>query len=240
MEGAARGVPFQLGQVEGLGDDPFPGESGITMDQDRQHLSAAVLTKRLLASPRNPFHHRVHRFQMTGIRHHQYPQALIATGLYVSEVTRMVFDIAATHQRIRIVAVFELAEHGLVELPEDIGLYIQPSPVSHTQDEFAATAGRFVLGKHIEHGDDDFRPFDGEAFLAHISGVEELIEKRSLAELIQDAELGLTSQSGPIARWFHALLEPQSFSGVLEVQVLNPHGATVGFSQCLNQVSQSH
>ncbi len=152
----------------------------------------------------------------------------------------MVFHIAAAHQRIRVVAVLELAEYGFIEFFENIGLHIESSPMSHAQDEFAAPPSRFVVGKGIEHGDNHFRPFDGKAFLAHIPGMQELIEKGGLAKLVQNAKLRFFPEPWPIAGWFQAFLQPQSLPGVLEMHDFDANRAAVGFLEHLDEVAQPH
>ena len=63
--------------------------------------------------------------------------------------------------------------------------------------------------KGVEHRYDDLGALQRETLLTDVAGVEEMLKKSSLAELVEDFELFVPAEPGPVARRFHSLLEPE-------------------------------
>ena len=68
VNGPASAITFQLRHVQGLCHDSLSGESGIAMDQERQHFFATLgVAANPLAGARGPFHHRIDMFEVAGV-----------------------------------------------------------------------------------------------------------------------------------------------------------------------------
>ena len=80
----------------------------------------------------------------------------------------------------------EFAEKMFIELIKNVNLYIQAPPVRHSHKDFAATSLPGMPQEGVKHRYDDFGPLERETFLTDVAGVEEVLEKSSLAELIED------------------------------------------------------
>ena len=66
---------------------------------------------------------------------------------HITTKTKVVFYITAAHGGIRCSSSFKLAEYLLIGFTHDIGQYIQPAPVGHTDHYFFNT----VIAGHIDN-----------------------------------------------------------------------------------------
>jgi len=127
--------------------------------------------------------------------------------------------------------VLKLAENRLVGLAQDVYLDVETSPVGHPQYDLLHARVRTVVQEIGEGGHHHFRPFGGETLLAQVPGMEELFEKTRPAELLPDPPPGFSIEDRPISSGFHPVLEPSTLVGVLQVHVLDPDRAAVGFPE---------
>ena len=63
VNGAARGVAFQLRKIQRLGHHALPRESRVAVDQDRDDALALRIAQPILLGTHDAFHHRVDRFR---------------------------------------------------------------------------------------------------------------------------------------------------------------------------------
>ena len=90
---------------------------------------------------------------------------MIVVCFDVSHITVVVFDIAGSKLAVRIQAAFKFGENFFVAFPEDMGLNIDATAVSHPHDNLPASLHGCKTNKIIKHGDDRLGPFKGEAGL---------------------------------------------------------------------------
>ena len=72
VEGSSGLVSLQAGEVQRLGHDSLRGKSRVAMNENRdrgvQRLGVSLFRSSELPGPGNPLHHRVHEFEMRGVR----------------------------------------------------------------------------------------------------------------------------------------------------------------------------
>jgi hypothetical protein len=125
----------------------------------------------------------------------------------------------------------EFAEKMFIKLIENVDLYIEASPVRHSHEDFAATSAPGKPEQGIEHRHEDLGPLDREAFLSHVAGVEQALEKISLAKFVEDLKPFVPAELRSVARRFHALLQPCPFVRVLEVHILHADRPAVSLAK---------
>src|SRR5208283_2231335 len=149
------GIALQLGHVEGFGHNSLAREGRISMDQNGQHQSAVPVSELLLPGVRQSFEDRVNCFQVTRVIGEKDSQLLSVSQLQVGHVSPVVLYVSGPVKRLRIVMLFEFAEKMLIELIENVNLYIQPPPVRHSHKDFAAASARGMPHEGVQHGYDD-------------------------------------------------------------------------------------
>ncbi len=70
MDGAARLIAGELRQVQRFGYDALSGKSGVTVQKHWDHAGAPGVAQVILLGADDPFHHRIHGFEMTRVRRH--------------------------------------------------------------------------------------------------------------------------------------------------------------------------
>ncbi len=134
----------------------------------------------------------------------------------------VVLHVARAHDAARI-DVLEAGEELRIVDAHDVGHHVEATPVAHPQHR----ARRVVLGGGLEHGgehrDESLEPFYGEALVAEVLRLQELLEDRGPHELID--------QRPPIqlrGRGFHPLLNPGAALGIRDVHELGGERAAIG------------
>ena len=96
------------------------------------------------------------------------------------------------------------------------------------------------LGRLVEHGveehDGRLGPFEAEALLAHVAGVEEALEGLGRVEAVEDVALLDGVEGGGDA--LDVLLDPALLLGVLDVHVLDAERPAVGVAQDVERLAQ--
>lgn len=105
----------------------------------------------------------------------------------VAGKAQVIFDVAVPIARSRI-AVFEFREDFLVRLAENVREDIEPAPVGHADDDLADAAVAGLLDDGVEHGDQRFGPFQREALLADVTGVQKSLEDLGIVQAHHDAQ----------------------------------------------------
>jgi hypothetical protein len=237
VQGAARTKAFELGEVEGLGDQSLAGEGGIAVHQDRQHLLAATVVIMILPGSALPLDHRIDRLQVAGVGRHVDMEGRPRRPVHVGGKTLVVLDVPlADHLVFDVVG--EFGEEVLQGLAEDVDQHVEAAAVRHPQHQ-VPHAERGRLAHHVvEERDERLPPLDGEALLAEEFAVQERLEQGRLLQLTQDPLLLLAGEAGPVAGRFHAVDQPLSLGGVLNVHGLDAGRTAVGLAQGLDDLPQ--
>ena len=92
--------------------------------------------------------------------------------------------------------------------------------------------------QRVEHRDDRLRPFETEALVTDVLGVEEALEGLGLIELAKDSDLLFVSEFHPGD--LDPFLNPSFLLGLLHVHVLDAGGAAIGVPQAGQDLPQGH
>ncbi|CAB4901805.1 unannotated protein [freshwater metagenome] len=141
----------------------------------------------------------------------------------------MVLNVTRTLNGSRVEVALELAEHLPVGLAGDIGQHVQSTAMGHAN----AHTVEFIVGGLLQHGveqgDQRLAALEAEALLAHVLGLQERLEGFCLVELLKNAHLLVVI--GLFVGELHVIANPEALLGILNVHVLQPHGATVGVTK---------
>ena len=140
----------------------------------------------------------------------------------------MIFHVSVSGDGIGNIVFRKLIEQDVEGLAQNVGEHAETAAVGHAHDDlFDANLGT-LLEKRIDCGDGGFATFEGEAFLADESGVEELLEEFRLEEAAQDLGFAKFIERRLIVAGFHAFLEPVAGLHIVEMHVFDSDGAAEG------------
>ena len=106
----------------------------------------------------------------------------------------------------------------------------------HAEHRFGGPRRGALVEDGVEEHDGRLRPFEAEALLAHVPGVEEPLEGLGRVEPVEDVALLDGVERGGHA--LDVLLDPPLLLGVLDVHVLDAEGAAVGVAQEVEGLAQ--
>ena len=136
--------------------------------------------------------------------------------------------------------VVELGKQILGRLAHGVNQHIQTAPVGHADDDFLHALGASRLNQLMHGGDKAFAPFEREAFLANIFGMEKTLQAFSSRQALQDCFFLFSAKIWLAADAFELLLPPALLRLVAGVHVLGANRAAIGFAQCIEQLAQAH
>lgn len=232
VNGPARGVPIELGEVQRLGHEALARKGGVPVDQQGQDLGPRFQVLALpLLGPCPSLDDRIDCLEMTRVRCEGDVNAL-AVGIHVVRgEAAMVLDVAVPPDRVGQKIPVELREELRVGLVEDVCQHVQPTPVCHAHDDLIHADPRSQLDQFTEARDQGLCALDGEPLLAQVSAVREVLEQLGIDQPPQDVHFSFPAERGPVAHRFHLGLKPPSDAHVLDVQVFDADRTAVGISQ---------
>ena len=98
----------------------------------------------------------------------------------------MVFYITSAHFFFRNSGVRKFPENIFISFAEIIDQHIQPSAMGHTEKNFLARVTAGLVEQKIQHGNDNFRPFQGKTFLAQEFFVKKLFKSFGLKQFVEN------------------------------------------------------
>ena len=110
--------------------------------------------------------------------------------------------------------------------------------MGHADDEFLHAQGWGFLNDGVEDRNQRFRPFEREAFLALVAGVEEPFKRLGIMRRHQRPAFLPFVQFGSHPPGFDAGLDPLPGGGVLDVHVFDADRVAVGLLQGVDQFTQ--
>ena len=238
MDGSAGAVALQLGEIEGLGDDPLARKGGLAVDDHRDHPLPFVVVQVGLLGMDDALDDRVDQLQVAGVEAEGEMDLAPRAGEVVAGIPLVVFDVALVVVAVGAVGTLELGDDLLVGLVQDVRQHVQAAAVGHAHDHlFDAQPGagvhQFVQQRH--HG---LGPFEGEALLPEIARVQEVFELLGGDQPRQHPAGGSRGQLGPVEAGFDALLQPVALVLVRDVHVLDADGAAIGGLQLAQEPLQ--
>ena len=240
VDGAARRVALELGEVEGLGDQTLAGKGGVAVDQQRQHLGPrrGVVTPPLLGAGA-ALDHRVDGLEMAGVGGQADVDLGAGGGLIVRAEAAVVLDVAVTTVAVGADVVLELVEDHRVGLLEDVGENVEAAAVGHPHHDLFGPGLGSGLHELVDSGDQRFGALERKPFLALVAAVGKALEELGVDELGQDSVLFFAVERGSVADRLHLTLQPPPHRHVLDVQVLDADVAAVGVPENRDDLAQA-
>ena len=136
--------------LEQFHDHALAGKCRIAVYEYGHDQVMVVVTPPYLPGPRGTGHHRVHDFQVGGVKGHGhvYP----ATGcLDVRGESQVILDVAGTLQ-VLVVFAFELVEQQGRGFSEDVDQHVQPAAVRHAEHDFLNPVGAGMQHGFMQQG----------------------------------------------------------------------------------------
>ncbi len=156
------------------------------MQHDRHHLGEIVIAQARLLGAHPPHRHRVHRLEVTGVRHQVEIDLAAVAGLEGSGSAHVVLDVAGAQHAAR-VDVVEAGEDLRRRPAHDVEHHAQAAAVAHRQHHLHALVRRGALEHRVERRDERGDAFDREAFAALVAGLQQVLEGLGAHDLAEHA-----------------------------------------------------
>ena len=135
MDRAAGAIARQLGEVQGLGDQPLPGEGCVAVDQHGNSQAAVLVLEPALLGANAAFDDRIDRLEVARVGRQGEVDRVFVGGDVVGGEAEVILDVAVAADGLGEVVAFELVENHAVRLVEDVGQHVQPAAVRHADDD---------------------------------------------------------------------------------------------------------
>ena len=239
VDRATDGVTAQLGQVEGLLDDAQAREGGVTVHEDRHDRTLFGVRGQVLVGAGQTLHDRVDGLEVGRVRGQGDLDVVVAEHLGVDTFgAQVVLHVTGTTGGGGLDVALELTEDGGVRLADDVRQDVEATTVGHTDDDlFEALLGSLVRGG-VQHRDEGLGALEGEALLADVLGLEEVLESLGGVQLLQQVLLLGVGQL--LLTGLDVLLQPETLVLVEDVGVLGADLEGVGLAQGREDLTQGH
>ena len=145
-----------------------------------------------------------------------------ARGIDVGAITEVVFYIAfkifeAFFGFILEDFAFEFAKNLAVSFVKDVGQHVQAAAVRHSHHKLIHAEAGTVLNHGIQGGHQALQSFQGEAFLADVFGVQEVLKHGGLVQFLEEVTFFVGIEVGDILGLLETTLQPLAAFGVADV-----------------------
>src|ERR1035437_5796942 len=197
MDGTARPIAWQAGELERFHHNALPGKRGVAVYEQRHDLvidlfagTLLAITKYALPRTSHTLDNRIDRFEMARVRRQLDMNLFSGSCLPYTDRPLVILDIALVRRKARMRSSLEYGEDPFrhlagLRVADDIRQDIQTAAMGHTHVDFIHAASGCPLEQLIKHRDNSFTPFKREAFLPEIFFVKELFELLGLDQLLQ-------------------------------------------------------
>ena len=107
----------------------------------------------ILLGPGHAFDHRVHRFEVGGVRRHGDGELLAGTAMERAAGALVVLHVPRSLHRFGIEIALELLENLAVRLPHDVGQDVEPAAMGHAHDHFGHPGPRRGIEQGVQEDD---------------------------------------------------------------------------------------
>ena len=239
VNGSADAVALQLGEAEGLGGEPLPGDRRVAVDQDPHHLAArGVAALRLLRS-HFAEDNRIDGLQVRRIGGERQMD-LGAVEVAVGRRAEMILDVARALHLVRVGGMtLELGEDGDVGLAHDIREHVQPAAVGHAEHDLLDAEFAAALQNLFQRRNRSFTSIETKALGSGELDVQKALELLGLDQPLEDRALALGGEARLVADALDALLDPGFLVRVLDVHELDADRSAIGLAQNLHDFAES-
>ena len=176
MNGPPGIITRQLAHLNRLKNHSLSGCCSIPVDENRQDLVVIGSVEDIRFSPGKSFDHWIYSFQVGWIWCQFQVDIVIARRTYLGGIAHMVFHIPVPKTEIRHCSSLKLIKNLLIGFAHDVSKHIQAAPVGHTYDNLLNSKFSSFIDHGIQSGYGRFAPFQGEAFLTDVFGMQELLK----------------------------------------------------------------
>ncbi len=226
---AADGVGVNIGEIERFRPDSLAGKCRVAVQDDREHLAASVGALARLLGARAANGHRIHGFQVAGVRHQMNANRGAAGGLILAGRTNMIFHVARAQNTAR-VHIFKARKHLMEWAAGDVRHHVQPPAVAHGQN---ALGGPFCAGSlenFVEQRNQRGDAFEGKTLRAQITRLQDLLEQVGADQPLENA----SAIDGRGVR-FETLGNPTAARRVLEVHEVRADRPAINLSRLVGR-----
>ncbi len=246
VQGAARRVALQAGEVERFGHDSLAGERRVAVDEDRQRDRGVVEPCSSgaigLIGARPPHDDGVDGLQVARIRrqrdrdlpHRQRARA--GRGEVVLHVARASLGIGddGVHGPLAL----ELAENRLVGPADCVREHVEAASVRHSDDDLVGAGGCGEPDRLVEHRHHRVEPLERELLLAQEAAPQIELEALDLRQSPEQRPPLLCRQRLPVAARLDRLAQPDTLGVVGDVLDLVGDRAAVDVPECRQRLEQ--
>ena len=205
------------------------------MDEDGNDalgVPSGVAVVFVLAGAGHPQHDGVDVLQVAGVRRQSDSDGAPVAERVVSGGSVVVLDVAGARVPNPESALgrdvpLERAQQLVVGDSEDVRQDVEASPVGHPDDHFRGAVGGRQLDRFVQHRHQHVGAFDGEALLAPVDPVQELLQALYLGQAVESAPSAFVVVVGEVRARLHLTPQPFDLARVLQVLELVAEGAAV-------------
>ena len=236
VDRAAGAVAIELGHLDHLVDHTLAGHGRVAVHEDG-HDGVLVVVLPVDAGAGDAADHRVHRFEVGGIRRQRDVDGHSGIGLEIGAVPHVVLHVAVEVVSMVVGLAGELLEDVGVGLVEDVREGVQAAAVRHADDELLGPELGTALHDGVQRGQQALPALHAEALLAHELLLEELLEDGRLVELLEDLLLLRLGQYRTI-RELDVVLEPLPALRLADVHVFDADRVAIRLLKVGDDVAQ--
>ena len=221
VHGATCAVAVQACHLGHLVHHTLARDGRVAVDEDGQH-TGFVAAMGVDACTGDAFHHRVHRLEVRGVGRQSDGHLFTGVRHLLARVAEVVLDVAVKKPVVVVGFAFKLAEDVRVGLAQNVGQGAQTTPVRHANHHFLDAARGARLDHRVEGRNQTLPAFKREALLAHKLLLQEFLEQRRLADLLQDVLASLRIQARAVDQ-LNPVTDPRQAFRLADVHVLDPN-----------------
>ncbi len=158
--------------------------------------------------------------------------------LVLADRAEVVLHVAGALRARRVELALELAEDRGVRLADHVGEHVEPAAVGHAEHDVAHAGVGGEGAQRVEHRHERLGPLEAEPLLPEVLRVQEALERLGRVQPLEDPVL--LRRGDERVRHLDLLLEPLLLVVLLDVHVLDAHGAGVRVAQHAEDVAQRH
>ena len=241
VDGSAGAIAGELGKVQHFGNDALAGEGGITVNEDGDDFFAFErVIKSALAGAGLAFDNRVDSFEVAGVGGEHDADAVARFGLANGFEAEVILHVAIASDHVGDVVLGEFVEENFEGFAEEVGEHAEAAAVGHAHDDFFAAENWQAFEDGAEGNEEAFTAFDGEAFLADVTAVEETLEGFGFKEPTEGADLFFGRGNWVFEAIFDAILKPLADFGSVDVHVLEADPVAVDGTEIFEHRTERH
>ena len=178
------GITCEVGVIQSLGGDALSSERGIAVDEHREILRPAAVSRTVLLGTRTSNGDGIDCLQMARIGRQMDVDLGSAFGDILAGRTHVIFHVARTEHAARI-HVLEFAKDLFRGALRDIDNDVQSSAMAHPHDEFDGAVFAGHVEDFVQQRQERSVAFEREALVAEIARLQRLLKQVRLDQQVK-------------------------------------------------------